>query len=230
MHYEDSLDSGENLGAEADFTARPAHIPDKFWDGAKRTIRTDALLKAYLDLERRSSARARPAPPESADHYQIGHTHPALASCAEVNRRLFEAGFSQEQAQLVYDLAHDCLLPVLGEEAGKAHEQSQVAHLQDHFGGEGRWRQIAAQLAAWGRKNLPEDAFVALASTADGVKTLHRMMSAGEPSLGKAPAANDEAPSEERLKKMMNDPRYWKARDPAFIAKVSDGFRRLSGG
>jgi len=27
----------------------------------------------------------------------------------------------------------------------------------------------------------------------------------------------------------MQDPRYWKQRDPAFIDKVSSGFRRLYG-
>ena len=54
-------------------------------------------------------------------------------------------------------------------------------------------------------------------------------MTSGEPSLGSAPAAANDGATEEDLKRMMQDPRYWKTRDPAFIAKVTNGFRRLSG-
>jgi hypothetical protein len=111
----------------------------------------------------------------------------------------------------------------------KAGQQADLGHLQQHFGGESRWRQIAPQLAAWGKKNLPADAYDALASSAEGVKILHRLMASGEPSLGQSPAAANDAPTEEDLKKMLQDPRYWKTRDPAFIAKVTSGFRRLSG-
>jgi hypothetical protein len=230
MHYEDSL--APDLVQPA--ATRPGNVPPKFWDAAKAQIRTDALLRAYLDLERRSSTLIKPtavAPgiPVSADHYQITHSHPDLASSADVNQRLHEAGFTQEQAQLVYDLAHDCLLPMLAEMTGKNSEEADLSNLQQHFGGETRWRQIAPQLAAWGKKNLPPDAFEALASSVDGVKILHRLMGSDEPSLGRAPSPRDDGASEEQLKKMLQDPRYWKTKDPAFIAKVGAGFRRLYG-
>jgi cell division protein FtsB len=35
---------------------------------------------------------------------------------------------------------------------------------------------------------------------------------------------------EETLRKMMRDPRYWRQRDPEFVNKVRDGFRKLEGG
>ena len=234
MHYEDSL--GPDLApAQAQPSTnrpapanRPANVPAKFWDPAKGEIRTDALLRAYQDLERRNSAPAKPAEPSvpaSPDLYQINHSHPDLASSPVVNQRLHDAAFTQDQAQLVYDLAHECLMPLLE----KAGQQADLGHLQQHFGGESRWQQIKPQLAAWGKKNLPADAYAALASSADGVKILHRLMASGEPSLGQAPAAANEGATEEELKKMLQDPRYWKTRDPAFIAKVTNGFRRLSG-
>lgn len=34
-------------------------------------------------------------------------------------------------------------------------------------------------------------------------------------------------PDEAELKQMVEDPRYWKHRDQAFIDKVAEGFRRL---
>jgi hypothetical protein len=37
------------------------------------------------------------------------------------------------------------------------------------------------------------------------------------------------APTEAELKQMMQDPRYWKKHDPAFIELVSAGLRRLYG-
>ena len=56
------------------------------------------------------------------------------------------------------------------------------------------------------------------------------MMRASEPELlaGNAdPAAElDEA----QLTEMVRDPRYWRQRDPEFIARVTAGFKRLYAG
>ncbi|OAN50168.1 hypothetical protein A6A04_01790 [Paramagnetospirillum marisnigri] len=224
MHSEDSLEPATQ--------ARPTNVPEKFWDPAKGEIRVEALLRAYRDLERHASAAPRGAAaalPGGPDGYKISHRHPKLASSMEVNKRLHAAGFSQEQAQLVYDLAHDCLLPLLDQAGGQDDHAAHLAELARHFGGESRWRQLAPQLAAWGKKNLPPEAYQALVASPDGVKALHRLMASGEPSLGRAAPASEETPSEEELKKMIRDPRYWKTRDPAFIAKVSAGFGRLYG-
>lgn len=34
---------------------RPGHIPEKFWDSKNKTVRLDALIKSYLELEKRFS-------------------------------------------------------------------------------------------------------------------------------------------------------------------------------
>ena len=44
---------------------------------------------------------------------------------------------------------------------------------------------------------------------------------------GDARVRTASASEEERLTAMMRDPRYWHDRDPAFVAQVTDGFRRL---
>ncbi|RAU23817.1 hypothetical protein CU669_01635 [Paramagnetospirillum kuznetsovii] len=232
MHYEDSKDTGADLGAPAAPVSapRPTNVPEKFWDPTKGEIRVEALLRAYRDLERRAFVPAKPSDiPASPELYRIDHSHPMLVGSPVVNQRLHAAGFSQDQAQLVYDLAHECLLPLLQDLAGQSDQKAHMDQLCQHFGGESRWRVIAPQLAAWGKKNLPPDAYKALASSADGVKALHRLMAGGEPNLGPATGAADEAPTEESLKKMIQDPRYWKTRDPAFMTKVTAGFARLYG-
>jgi hypothetical protein len=69
----------------------------------------------------------------------------------------------------------------------------------------------------------------ALSTTAEGVIALHRMMEGKEPGLarrGEEPAAADEG----ELRAMMRDPRYWRTREPEFVKRVTDGFRRMVGG
>ncbi len=36
--------------------------------------------------------------------------------------------------------------------------------------------------------------------------------------------------TEEELRQMMHDPRYWRHREPEFVKRVTDGFRMLVGG
>jgi len=227
-------------------TARPGDVPEKFWDAATATIRVDALLKSYRELERRLSQRDKPpgvdatpeelarwreqlgVPPTPTD-YSITPPHD-LCSCDDhVNERLHAANFSNEQAQLVYDLAAERLLPLIAEAAAEFEAERQRAKLVEHFGGAERYRRVAQQLQAWGQANLPPTAFEALASTAEGVLALEQMMRKGEPSLARE-AATTQPESEAELRQMMRDPRYWRSRDPAFIQRVSEGFRRLSGG
>lgn len=58
---------------------------------------------------------------------------------------------------------------------------------------------------------------------------MHRMMQKDEPALLREAEAED-AMDEAALRKMMQDPRYWRTRDPDFVRRVTEGFRRLVGG
>lgn len=222
---------------------RPAEVPEKFWDEEAGQIRVEALLKSYLELEKRLS-RMVPLPedeadeearnrllralgvPETPDAYTIEPQHPLLTPDPEVNKRLHQAGFTPTQVQLVYDLAGERLLPLIAEAAQMFEAERQIERLKDHFGGEERWARVAKQLAAWGKANLPGPVFEALSSTFEGVLALHRMMKNNEPGLLRD-AEPGPSLGENELRAMMRDPRYWKTRDPDFVSRVSDGFRRL---
>ncbi|WP_439579039.1 capsid assembly protein [Elioraea sp.] len=222
---------------------RPPEVPEKFWDEDAGQIRVDALLKSYLELERRLS-RMVPLPedeaddearnrllralgvPESPDAYTIEPHHPLLTPDPDVNRRLHQAGFTPKQVQLVYDLAGERLLPLIAEAAQMFEAERQIERLKDHFGGEERWARVAKQLAAWGKSKLPDAVFDALSSTHEGVLALHRMMEKNEPGLMRD-AEPGPSLGEDELRAMMRDPRYWRKRDPDFVSRVSDGFRRL---
>ncbi len=222
---------------------RPDEVPEKFWDAEANAVRVDALLKSYRELERRLSTRpAIPGEdasdeervrflralgvPETADAYQIEARHPLLESDGDVNLRLHAAGFTPAQVQLVYDLAAERLLPLIADVAQQFEADRQTEALIAHFGGEKRFRAMAAQIDAWGRTHLPEPVFEALCTTSEGVIALAAMMQKGEPNVMKTAAAPRNA-SESELRSMVRDPRYWQSKDPAFIERVSDGFRRL---
>ena len=227
-------------------TTRPAEVPEKFWDAEAGTLRVEALLKSYRELERRLSQRAAPpgaeAPeeellrfrqsmgiPDTHEAYSITAPHELCCADAEINRKLHAAHFSNAQAQLVYDLAAERLLPLLAEAAAEFEAGKQREKLAAHFGGEERFRQVAAQLSAWGRSRLAPAVYEALSSTAEGVLALEQMMRKGEePGLSRE-AAPPAAASESELRAMMRDPRYWRAREPEFVRRVTEGFRRLVG-
>jgi hypothetical protein len=185
---EDLLDIATHNGTPA---TSKLDMPEKFRDPATGGIRIEALLKSYLELERAMSRRViRPgddAPdeeharwrrmlgvPDGPEGYEITPPHELCGPDEEINRRLHEAGFSCSQAQLVYDLAAERLVPLIAEAAADFEAGRQREKLHAEFGGEERFRRLVPQIAAWGRANLPETVFAALSTTAEGVIAMQR--------------------------------------------------------
>jgi hypothetical protein len=226
-------------------TSRPADVPEKFWDQETDTLRTQSLLKSYLELEKKLGTMV-PVPndedpssrhrlqrilgkPDSPDDYQIEAPHELIAPDKAINAKLHEAGLSAEQAQLVYDLAAEHLVPMAEEINNEARQKIEQSKLAAHFGGEQKWQTIAPQLKTWAEANLPDDVFESLVSSFDGVIAIQQMMQAREPHLISESAVPSSSIDEKQLSQMMRDPRYWRDRDPAFVAEVTAGYRRLFG-
>ncbi|WPB84571.1 capsid assembly protein [Sediminicoccus rosea] len=227
-------------------SSRPAEVPEKFWDAERGELRVEALLKSYRELERRLSQRAAPPAPEadeeerrrwremmgipdSPDGYDVTPKHELCGPDPEINQRLHEAGFSCAQVQLLYDLAAERLLPLVAEAAQQFEADRQAEKLRAHFGGEERFRRVAAQLKAWGQANLPPGVLDALSTTEEGVLALERMMRGDEPRMERE-TAPPEALDEGELRRLMRDPRYWRTREPEIVKRVTEGFRKLVGG
>jgi len=229
--------------AETEMVKRPSDIPEKFWDTATNSVRVEDLAKSYRELERHLGgavkipdgsadeaeiAKFRQAlgVPETADAYELQLGEDGFAADPEINRRLHQAGFTQSQAQLVYDLAQEYIGPMVQQTAADFEAERQTERLQNHFGGAENWTGISRQIQEWGKANLAPAALSALSTTYEGCLALHKMMQSHEPGLVRSSAPAERNGSDE-LKAMMRDPRYWRERDPAFIRQVTDGFSRL---
>ncbi|WP_339860494.1 capsid assembly protein [Thalassospira alkalitolerans] len=168
--------------------------------------------------------------PETPDGYEISVDAVLGAVDPALNERLHQAGFTGVQAQLVYDLAAEVIGPMVGEIDTAGQRAADRATLVAEFGGAQNWARLAPKIEKWGQENLPGAAFDVLCQSADGVRTLHRLMTGGaEPGLnGGNGAGGGDLRSEIRTK--MNDPRYWRDRDPGLVAEVQAAFDRLQDG
>ncbi|MGB1548470.1 MAG: hypothetical protein ACPHIA_08080, partial [Alphaproteobacteria bacterium] len=161
-------------------------IPEKFRHPDTGEVRVDALLKSYQELERKLGAMVRMpgenateeeihsfrkalGVPASPDEYKLEMKSERMVMDPEVNERLFEAGFTPAQAQLVHDLAVEKVLPILENAGAEFEAERETERLKRHFGGEEKWREISRQLLAWGKAQLPEAVLGALSTTAEGI-------------------------------------------------------------
>ena len=229
---------------------QPITIPAKFRNPQTGDLNSDALLRSYLELEKKLGAggasatpnaaapgKAEPTPeqaelkalgvPETPEQYRIEILEDFLERDPELEAVLHRAGFTEEQAQLVYDLAAEKLAPLMISVVQAARGSGDQSRLETEFGGADRWKEMRRQMRKWGERNLPPGAVEHLASSYDGVMAIHRMMSAGdEPGIAKG-GEGGEGLSEQQLKRLMMDPRYWRDRDPSLVGKVQSGFRQL---
>ncbi len=207
-------------------------IPEKFLDKEGK-LNTNDLLKSYLALEKKMSA-PRQTPqgtiPNKAEEYKITPKNPLLVSDNEINKRLFALGLTNEQVQGVYDIAADFILPQLETFANEVGADKELKALEDEFGGPEQFNNVARELSAWGEKNLDSKVLELLSSSKDGILTLYRLMQEKQemPVLtGKSrPSAMDD---EKTLRRLMQDPKYWKDQDPELVGRIEKGFKRLYG-
>ena len=218
-------------------------VPEKFLD-EKGQLKTDALLQSYLELEKKLSRMVclpsetssedekrdfykKIGVPQTAENYRLTMKSDLLEVDPLVNQRLYDLGFTNEQAQAVYDLAAEKVLPVIEELAQDYEAARQRIALENHFGGKERFEEVARQITTWAKQNVSEDVFDALSTTFEGVMALYKMMQTEEPAMMPKGMPTENGLDEEGLKKLMMSPKYWRDKDPAVLKKVADGFNRL---
>ena len=114
---------------------------------------------------------------------------------------------TQEQAQLVYDLAAEHVLPLIDDIMGELHASRDAERLSKHFGSDAAWQNMARQIKTWGQANLAEDVYRTLAANYDGVLAMHQMMQAREPAVLQDADGPQREIDEPTLTRLMRDPR-----------------------
>ena len=201
-------------------------IPEKFKNSETGEVRTDALLQSYKSLEKKLSSQ--PRAPKTHEEYCVNCDHGLFQEDMELNKRMHDMGFTNEQVQFVYDIAAEKMVPMVIDIASDFKAEHEVEKLIEHFGGVERWNEVSRQLLSFGQKNLPADALDSLTSSYEGVLALYNMMNEGEPAIGTSTGITNKE-GEMDLQTMMRDPRYWREKDPSFVAKVTEGFQRMYG-
>jgi hypothetical protein len=146
----------------------------------------------------------------------------------ELNKRLHAKGFNSDQVQEVYDLAVERMVPMVLDMAAEFQAEREIDRLVEYFGSEEKWREASRQMLTFGQKNLPDPVLEGLSSSYEGIMALYQMMTANEPEMVGAKSMKTGGVDKD-LESMMRDPKYWKDKDPAFVARVTEGFQNLYG-
>lgn len=211
--------------------SRPEWLPEKYNSG-------EDLAKAYKELESKLGTKeedirnrimeeiqseAFSNRPESAGDYQLPES---IDDSAAVDNKLlswwaehsFENGYSQEEFEqgiAMYAEAMNGSMPDIEAEAKM-------------LGDNADQRIEAASLFA--NKFFPEAALPAIermCESHEGIIALEAIMEAMKDGSFAGNTQAVAGTSEKELREMMNDPRYWKDRDPHFIKQVTEGFQQI---
>lgn len=232
---------------------RPGHIPEKFWDSKNKTVRLDALIKSYLELEKQFSKlvhetalsekdenpdtehgmsakleeQKKGTYPKSSDDYSINCAHTYFKPDPEINARFHELGMTNEQVQAVYDAALQKMIPFMMDMVSDMRAEQELNNVISYFGGAEEWGAIAPRLYAFMQKNMPSDVAEKMAQSAEGIKMVHRMMMAGTSGIVPFGTGGKSPQTMEQIYALMRDPKYWRDHDPAVMQKVASGFNAL---
>ena len=213
-------------------------IPEKFLneDG---TLNTEALMKSYSELERKiGSMITVPTSdsddntkqrfnraigvPETADEYPENE----IFGDENIRKKFHEIGLTTTQVEKIYSIATEFLSPVVSELFSKQNEADAIAELKNFFGTTEKMNDALNAIKTFGEKFLPNDAFEELCSTPQGIQSIYRMMQSMEPAV-QTEKNETKNLTDEQLRRMMRDPKYWRDSDPEYIRKIENGFKKL---
>ncbi len=213
-------------------------IPEKFLneDG---TLNTDSLLKSYNELEKKigtmvsvpnaesdNATRERfnraIGVPDDASQYPTDD----MFNDESVRQKFREIGLTCNQVEQIYKIANEYLSPVLSELFDMKDETNAMIELKNFFGGTDKMNDALHAIETFGNKFLPHEAFESLCATPQGIQSVYKMMQSMEPHVETQKNENENL-TDNDLRRMMQDPKYWRDSDPEYVRKIENGFRKL---
>lgn len=226
---------------------RPEWAPENFWDAEKGELRVEELAKGFSETKKKLSMRTDDLTktlkedfekerfakrPESADKYEL-RAPKELADAWEFNDKDPLVQFARN---LAYEtgMGQDDFDKLVG-----TYIESEIAKLPDiqaetkRLGEKGAER--IERVDQWLSANVSRGAYAVLskyAVNADMVVAIEELMTkAGAPAyvLGDNGYGSQDILTDAQVKTWMADPKYWdpQQRDPAFVKKVDDAWRKL---
>ena len=213
-------------------------IPEKFLDD-NGELNTSALLKSYCELEKKIGTMVTvPSDdsddnikqkfnhaigvPDSADEYPIND----LLDDESVRNKFHEIGLTKKQVEKIYDIAENFLQPTLKNLFEMQSESNAINELKNFFGSTQKMNDAMQEINAFGEKFLPASAFEELCSTPQGIQGIYKMMQSMEPEVLTDKNVNENL-TDDDLRNMMKDPKYWRDQDPEYVRKIENGFKKL---
>lgn len=222
--------------------SRPDGLSDAFWDNEKNEIKLNDLIADHGNLSKfKTESETRLANrPESPEKYEIrvpesvklpeGTTFefdkdsPLMKIARQV---AFDSGRGQEGFdEMVSEyINHEITRAAQEETLLQETYQAELAKL----GEKGKDRIEAVN--SFMKSNLTDKQFEAIksiATTAEGIRAVETLMSLSKDSTPKRDEnGGGEAVTQESLDAIMRDPKYWRDRDPDYMAKVQEGYKKL---
>lgn len=213
-------------------------IPEKF-QNPDGTVNVDMLLKSYSELEKkigsmvsvpnndadkitREKFNRAIGVPENASDYPTN----ILFDDESIKQKFHDIGLTTTQVEQIYSVAEEFLSPVLTELFSKKNETDEMLKLENFFGSREKMNDALTAINTFGEKFLPHDAFESLCSSAQGIQGVYKMMQSVEPNVETQKNENQNL-TDDDLRRMMRDPKYWRDSDPEYVRKIENGFKKL---
>ena len=213
-------------------------VPEKFLD-ENGELNTSALVKSYCELEKKMGSMIS-VPSEDSDdstkqkfNHAIGVPDDAsdyptnsLFDDESVRNEFHEIGLTNKQVEKIYDIAEKFLQPTLHDLFELQIQTNAINELKNFFGSTQKMNDALKEIKAFGEKYLPESTFDELCSTPQGIQGIYKMMQTQEPEIFTNKNVSENL-SDDDLRNMMRDPKYWRDQDPEYVRKIENGFKKL---
>ena len=214
------------------------NVPEKFLDD-KGELNTSALIKSYCELEKKMSNMISVPNDDSDENVKQKFNHaigvPENASeyptndlfdDESVRNKFHEIGLTSKQVEQIYSIAEEFLQPTLKNLFELQNQTNAINELKNFFGGDEKMNDAMREIKSFGEKYLPASAFEELCSTPQGIQGVYKMMQSFEPTVLTDKNVSENL-TDDMLRNMMRDPKYWRDQDPEYVRKIENGFKKL---
>ena len=213
-------------------------IPEKFLN-ENGELTTSALVKSYCELEKKMSNMVSIPNNESdsATKQKFNHAIGVPDNASEyptdslfddesVREKFHEIGLTSKQVEEIYNIAQEFLKPTLQNLFQLQQETNAINELKNFFGNDDKMNEALREINAFGERFLPRDAFDELCSTPQGIQGIYKMMQSMEPEVLTNKNTTENL-TDDVLRNMMRDPKYWRDHDEEYVRKIENGFKKL---